>query len=198
MLNKKRVLRHVPLALSRGPNSNFSDFRVKSVIGASTSSNLSVHADHQQKSLKEIDRYYNIYTSITIVHIHLSLSLKHSKVYKENSKVPNQKRRKKMKICHRHLLFATTLLSLALFTVVYMMLPSNLTKFIIDTKPSYSVSLHHLRTKVSGENDHLLAVRHTSHSNATVTVTNFSTLTQTPAWILNTKKEKKKKILDAC
>ncbi|XP_004501350.1 probable glycosyltransferase At5g25310 [Cicer arietinum] len=74
-----------------------------------------------------------------------------------------------MKICHRHLLFATTLLSLALFTVVYMMLPSNLTKFIIDTKPSYSVSLHHLRTKVSGENDHLLAVRHTSHSNATVT-----------------------------
>lgn len=73
---------------------------------------------------------------------------------------------------HRHFFSAILLiLFLASFTVVFILLPSNLMSFINKFESSFSASLHHLRTKVSSENDYLLAVEFADrHSNGTVTL----------------------------
>ncbi|KAL5074359.1 hypothetical protein RYX36_013343 [Vicia faba] len=61
------------------------------------------------------------------------------------------------------------LLLLASFVVIFIALPSNLTRFIVNLKPTFSISLQNLRTKVSGEDDILLAVEHAGdHSNSTL------------------------------
>lgn len=76
-----------------------------------------------------------------------------------------------MDIHHRRLFSPILiLLLLASFVVIFITLPSNLMRFIVDLKPPFSISPQNLRTKVSGEDDFLLAVEHAGHSNSTVTV----------------------------
>ncbi|XP_058781034.1 probable glycosyltransferase At5g25310 [Vicia villosa] len=60
------------------------------------------------------------------------------------------------------------LLLLASFAVIFIALPLNLMRFVVDLKPTFSISLQNLRTKVSGEDDLLLAVEHGGQSNSTV------------------------------
>lgn len=93
-----------------------------------------------------------------------------------NRKIKSLKeKKKKMEICYRHMFCATLLLFLASFTIIFMVLPLQLVR-ITDSESSHSVSLHHLRRKVSGDNHHLLAVEHTGHSNSTVTVISLLSL----------------------
>lgn len=156
---------------------------VKSVIASCTSSHLnsqcSPHLANKKKCETERLSYiitYHIYIPTSNI-VHFIWIFSPSLIFsleQKNQKFEKRKE-KKMEICYRHMFCATLLLFLASFTIIFMVLPLQFVR-ITDSESSHSVSLHHLRRKVSGDNHHLLAVEHAGHSNSTVTVISLLSL----------------------